>query len=111
MNKDQREPYLILNSIELPDGANVVLCSWCKYAEWWGCCGDGGVNCKHPLWRISEYSDNTCDYGYDCWGFRPKVAKQDAVDIVGIYLQGKAVDWDTVPLIRRRQFPRERAPS
>jgi hypothetical protein len=103
MKKAQREPYLILNEVALPNGGNPNLCSWCKYAKWQGYCEDSYPECQHPLQIIQEQSFYIGLDRSDCWGFRPEVSREDAVDVVGIWLQGKAVDWSTVPMIGRRQ--------
>lgn len=98
MNKAQREPYLILNN--LSDECNVVLCCWCKYAEWIGGCGEAYPECKHPLEVVKDRACDDAVWGSDCWAFRPEVSREDAVDVVGIWLRGEAVDWNTVPKVR-----------
>jgi len=39
-------------------------------------------------------------YSGDCWGFRPGISREDAVDIIGIWLLGEQPDWDTVPQLK-----------
>jgi hypothetical protein len=98
MKKAEREPYLILNKLSLPNGGIISLCSWCKYAQWEGYCEELECDCKHPLWRVRDYVFDDAVQGGDCWGFRPQVSREDAVDMVGIWLTGKAVDWSTIPV-------------
>ena len=95
MKKEQRLEYLILNEIETPRG-ECCLCTWCRFAEWTGGCKDADVDCKHPLWRVCEVLVEDAVYGEDCWGFRPNIKREDAVDIVGMRLQGQEVDWASV---------------
>ena len=95
MKKEQRLGYLILNEIETPLG-ECCLCTWCKFAEWSGDCEEADLDCKHPLWQVSEVLAEDAFSGDDCWGFRPKVSREDAVDVIGYHLQDKEVDWASV---------------
>lgn len=91
MKKAQREIYLILARESLPEpfDGELGLCNLCQWAEWTGsCCGDDGdLICHHPLWEISEYSDDVWQGG-DCWAFRPEYNLEDTADMVGMFLQG-----------------------
>ena len=107
MKKEKRFEYLLLNELQndLP-GLDPVgwpcLCVWCKYVEWQGCCcSESWPECHHPLQAVQDLSDNNSNIweGADCWGFRPKYRREDCVDVVGIWLQGKYVDFDTIPVI------------
>jgi len=99
VNKEQRQPYLVLSEIYLPQGGFPILCSFCKYGECY--CTDCYCECTHPIDAISD-NERHLEYaqtGGDCWGFRPTVKREDAVDIVGIWLTGKAAapksEWAT----------------
>ena len=93
MKAAQREPYLILTKVALPDFGMPILCSFCKYSEWSGCCEEGKeVTCSHPLWQVSEDLVECAQEGCDCWGFRASTKREDAVDIVGIWLRGEYYD-------------------
>ena len=96
MNKVKRESWLVLTGIALPDNSEVVLCCFCRYAEWQGGCKEAYPECHHPLDIISDACGGGAEIGDDCWGFRPTLSREDAVDIVGIWLQGKAIDFDTL---------------
>jgi hypothetical protein len=62
--------------------------------------GDSG----YKYWDGGDTNMNANAYeGGDCWGFSPAYRREDCVDIVGLYLQGKYVDWNTVPTIRRKK--------
>jgi hypothetical protein len=102
MNATQRKQYLILNDIEdyLPKGIGCpCLCTWCKYCEWEGssCCESYPV-CNHPLDVVKEKEEADCPtwQGCDCWGFRPMYKQEDCVDVVGLWLQGKHVSWESI---------------
>ena len=105
MNKTQREPYCILTNIELPNGNQPFMCSFCRYSEWNGDCKEPESWCEHPLFKSKycrlEVEDEVNDalQGCDCWLFRPYFSPDIAVDIVGFWLQGKRPDWDTVPIL------------
>ncbi len=107
MKKQDRARYLAVcgSDIQLPDRDTYpILCSFCKYAEWNGDCKEPENDCKHPLGVAGYYRAEQCieDYlcdGEDCWLFSPNVTPEVAADIVGIWLQGKQVDWNTVPMI------------
>lgn len=109
MIREKRLGYLGLTEVELPNGGNPIMCSFCRYAEWQGwSCKERYAECHHPLmdrsWsfeRMTEglTADDGC--GTDCWGFRPDVSIETAADIVGIWLQGLGVDSDTVPVLGR----------
>ncbi len=90
MKKVQREVYIVLSS-EI-DGC---LCSFCKHAEWSGCCSDSEVECQHPLYKHTNYIrfEETCCPGEDCWGFRPVYRVRDIADIVGVVLAEGFTDW------------------
>ncbi|KKL17094.1 hypothetical protein LCGC14_2489010 [marine sediment metagenome] len=77
-----------------------TLCSFCKYAKWFGSCDSAGVECKHPLEDSFgyPYDEHGLEPGSDCWAFRPKFELSIAADVCGIWLQGLAVNWSTVPL-------------
>ena len=110
MKKIDREPYCILTEVGLPDRGTAIMCCFCRYAEFVGSCGEyAECECGHPLgkeqsrtWKIEDMIDNAMQ-GSDCWLFRPVCSREDAVDIVGIWLQGKHIDWDTVPKLGRKQ--------
>src|SRR4030042_1785237 len=104
MNKEQRLPYLILTEVELGENGwgNPVMCSFCKYALWQGsCCDESYAECEHPILEVREVCSErftSCDgRGVDCWGFRPLYAREDCVDMVGIWLQGQVVALYSVP--------------
>ena len=103
MKKAERLPYLILTEVKFPRGGNATLCSFCKYARWEGdsCC-EGYYECRHPVWRIQEICAEKFEgdpgNGVDCWAFRPAYSQEDCVDMVGIWLQGKAVDLRSLSL-------------
>jgi len=44
---------------------------------------------QHPLERVHE-RDYDVWAGEDCWGFRPAISREDAVDIVGMWLRGES---------------------
>jgi len=74
------------------------MCSFCRYSKWEGDCSTPDVSCKHAL---SEYKGFPADelldcdgIGVDCWGFRPRFSPEFAADMVGLWLQGKDVDWE-----------------
>lgn len=103
MKKAKRHGYLILADLE-PDmkvPRTTSLCAWCRYADWSGACEDCELHCQHPIDRVSDNCWNAWQGG-DCWGFRPKVSREDAVDICGLGLQGKWPDWDSIPKIGGR---------
>ena len=100
MKRAQREPWLVLNQVPLPGTPS--LCTWCKYASWSGSCEEAEMDCEHPLEVIRERSDDVSGEQYDCWGFRPDVAPEDAADIVGMWLRGEQPDWSTVPRLGRQ---------
>jgi len=102
MKEFQRKPYFILSSLQhnLPKKTqfSTSLCAWCRYADWIGSCMEAELDCLHPLERVKEDSYSVWE-GSDCWGFRPRYKQEICVDIVGLYLQGKYVDWESVPEI------------
>ncbi len=109
MNTDKRQPYVELGQVEFHDGCHMTLCGFCRFAEWSGDCGEAECDCKYPLIDRSFAFEQMYDAlqnweGYDCWGFRPLVSPDVAADIVGIGLQDKTVDWDTVPLLVKRKI-------
>ncbi len=84
MRKEQREIYQVLaNEVDFP------LCSFCKYAEGYGSCCDGDLECRHPLleksFAFEEESERAMNLG-DCWGFRPSHPIPFCADIIGILL-------------------------
>ena len=94
MKKAQRDIYLQLANIELPEPFDGVLglCNFCQYAEWLGYyCEDAELDCHHPLEVIRDYSDGIWE-GDDCWGFRPEYSLEDITYMIGIYLRGKYPD-------------------
>ena len=69
------------------------MCSFCKYAEWQGDCGEQWAECKHPLADKLD-SDGIIESvqlgeGTDCWAFRPKVDIPTADGMVQNWLLGK----------------------
>jgi hypothetical protein len=112
MKKALREEFLILNLLqqEIPDGRGTTftvgwpcLCQWCKYSRWTGtaCSDDGDLECLHPLWKQELWNENEVWESSDCWAFKPKYRREDCVDVVGLWLQGKYVDWNSVPELGR----------
>ncbi|MGA2160185.1 MAG: hypothetical protein ABSG90_13350 [Dehalococcoidia bacterium] len=109
MKKEERLPYLILTEVHYGkhDLGNATLCSFCKYGQWEGdsCC-EGYYECMHPVGEIREkcaekFQDNPGN-GVDCWAFRPLYSQEDCVDMVGVWLIGRAVDMTNVPERRRK---------
>ncbi len=102
MKVGQRNPWLILTQIE---GACAIMCSFCRYAAWLGGCQEQECECEHPLadksWNFENEIENAME-GLDCWGFRPAYSREDAADVVGIWLNGQQPDWETVPRIGGR---------
>lgn len=90
MKKAQREAWVAIT------GANyvAVLCAFCKYGLYEGDCKDGYYVCEHPLDVVYEmlHAPYGIEPGDDCWGFRPTIKLDVAADIVGMWLQGQAVD-------------------
>ena len=94
---EEREAYLVL--MELADDILLgwpSLCQWCVHAKWSGCGSE--LYCQHPVEGVSEVAWDAWEGG-DCQGFTPNVAREDAVDVVGIWLTGQFVDWASVPLL------------
>ncbi len=110
MNKEQRAAYLGLTEVEFGDFRfnNPIMCTFCCYSEWPECGSDAEPDCKHPLWAVNEPCRDGIleDTGIavDCWGFRPAFSIEVAADIVGIWLQGKEPDWDTVPTLKKEHY-------
>ncbi len=94
MTKAERAGYVALTDVGLPAPINgFCLCSWCKYAEWYGsvCSEDSYAECKHPLGEtIDPESEVQYGNGADCWGFRPHKTIEQATDAVGSWLRRKA---------------------
>ena len=95
MKRVEREAYLLLTRISLPkpfDGY-IGLCNLCWYADFSGDspCEESSLDCKHPIEKIAENAYDVWG-GDDCWAFRPKWPREDCVDLVGIFLQGKWPD-------------------
>lgn len=91
---EEREAYLVL--MELAEDILLgwpSLCQWCVHAKWSGC---GELYCQHPVDEVSEVAWDAWEGG-DCQGFTPNIAREDAVDVVGIWLTGQFVDWASVP--------------
>jgi hypothetical protein len=92
-----REQYAILIGAD----PGISLCMFCRFAEWekYSCDACFAI-CAHPLEAVRENAEDSGAFqGFvDCWGFRPDIAHEDAVDIAGIILRGQRVDWDTVPI-------------
>lgn len=113
MKKEKRDEFWLLNDLNplIPDGPRssltvgwACLCQWCWYAHWTGsCCDDGDLECEHPLLRKNDTLWEPYDVweSSDCWAFRPRFRREDCVDVVGIWLQGKYVDWDSVPDLKK----------
>jgi hypothetical protein len=99
VKKSARVSYWLLAGLEedIPRkvGVTTSLCAWCRLADWRGSCEDAELDCLHKLDVVAEDSMNVWAGG-DCWGFRPAISREDAVDICGLYLQGKRADWSTV---------------
>jgi len=93
MKKKQRAIYWEVAKEELPMPYNGILglCNLCQWAEFSGDCYEGDLDCKHPIWQISDNYIDTWS-GDDCWGFRPKYKLEDTVDMIGVFLQGKMPD-------------------
>jgi len=97
MNRLQREPWLELAGMEEAFEAvglrqTTSLCQWCRYAVWYGSCGDSSLECQHPLWRVAECGAEAWQ-GKNCWGFRPSKetpTTEHAVDLIGGWLQQMA---------------------
>lgn len=112
MKRAQREEFLILNLLqqEIPEGPNRLtvgwpcLCQWCRFACWTGsaCSDDGDLECEHPLWKSELWNENDVWEGSDCWAFRQRYRREDCVDIVGLWLRGEYVDWDSVPDLKKK---------
>ena len=96
MKRVEREAYLILTRIHLPEpfDGHMGLCNLCRYASFSGdpCCGDSELACEHPIEKIEENSWDAWGGG-DCWAFRPQWSREDCVDLVGIHLQGLWPDY------------------
>ena len=92
MKRQDRKVWSALADL-LPDGD---LCLWCRYQECYGACEDGISECKHPLWKVQDHSEDVPVM--DCWGFRPIrwLTVSDAADIVGTAL---ANNWDAFQFI------------
>ncbi|MDD5511957.1 MAG: hypothetical protein PHI12_14310 [Dehalococcoidales bacterium] len=111
MKREKRLEYLILAAFQddkiLKLEMCTSLCAWCRYCSWegTGSCYENYPVCEHPIRRLAEDEEmNMNAYsGGDCWGFRPAYRREDCVDIVGLWLQGKHVDWDSVPRIGRKE--------
>ncbi|MDD5547042.1 MAG: hypothetical protein PHO67_07830 [Candidatus Omnitrophica bacterium] len=110
MKKEKRFEYLLLNDLEndIPDplGCGICLCNWCKFVQWEGCsCDESWPECHHPLIEAFKgfHTEDVWD-GADCWGFRPMYKQSDCVDVVGLWLQGKHVDFDTIPEISGKKL-------
>lgn len=106
MKKAEREAYLLLNSLQgdiwkARVECDPCLCLWCRLAEWSGGCEDARLDCRHGIEIVAERHEDVWQ-GDDCWGFRPNVAREDAVDACGIMLTGHYVNWQTVPRKGRR---------
>ena len=105
MKKSARLEYLLLNDLQedIPNRfQSPCLCVWCRYSEWEGCCCDETYPvCHHPLQAVQDLSDNNEAIweGADCWGFKPMYRREDCVDAVGLWLQGKYVDFDSMTKI------------
>ena len=96
MKKAQRIPYVALTTVSLPGGGDILMCSFCAYADWYGSCGDASCECGHPLLQRSmdfEAQMEGAQAGEDCWGFRPRYDIEEAADMVGIWLNGQEVSW------------------
>ena len=103
MKRQQRIPYLSLGYADLPDGGMAILCCFCRYVEWSGSCEEADCEYNHALLQVAEDEYQNAIQGGDCWGFRPRFKIEVAADIVGIWLQGKGVDWETLPPHKRNK--------
>jgi hypothetical protein len=109
MKREERIPYLILTLIEgdMKIPRTCSLCAWCRYARWEGSgCDECDLRCDFPVEVVSEKAYDVWA-GNDCWGFKPDIWREDAVDICGLGLQGKWPDMSSVQRlskIRRRRL-------
>ena len=64
------------------------LCHFCSYASWGSCCSPD-LDCTHSLEAVAERSIETVwpDCA-DCWGFRPDIYWDDAVEFTSQRMQG-----------------------
>ena len=93
MKREQRQAYLLLADVELPDGSSAILCSFCRYAEWSGGCKDAESQCRHPLADklALVIAEEQAVEGSDCWAFRPRMSQDVAISMVSNWLQNKDV--------------------
>jgi len=92
MKGAQREPWLELTKIGIPARGYYSLCTFCKYARWSSCSEDADLDCRHPLYAVSEYAGDVWEgHGEDCWGFRPEVSWDTATRMIENWLLGKDV--------------------
>jgi hypothetical protein len=97
MKRAQRQKWQSITNIGLPHNGLTILCSFCRYAEFDGPCKGPDVECNHPVllrWQNEPVIEDARS-GCDCWGFSPDLSFDIAVDVVGIWLQGKLVDWSS----------------
>lgn len=111
MKREERIPYLILASLErdMKVPRTCSLCAWCRYAAWFGgsACDYCDLQCEHPVDAVADRAYDVWGDGNDCWGFKPDIWREDAVDICGLGLQGKWPDMSSVQRlskIRRRRL-------
>lgn len=89
MKATQRVVYL-----ELSNGVNATLCTFCKHAAWSGYCADGKeCECEHPLEDKLPAADWEVEPGQDCWGYRPCLPVVDIADIAGLVLSNGFDEW------------------
>ena len=100
MKRERRLIYLKL--VNLPTVNISGLCNLCKYAKWSSNCSDIDLRCEHPIDKIAENAYEAWA-GSDCWAFRPNMAFDDIVDMIGFGLQGLQVDWNSVSLLTDRK--------
>jgi len=95
MKKFEREKWNALCGIQIPwPGAHKdyrsksFLCMFCRYTGWdgWSPC-DSYLICKHALEAVEKRSDDVWQ-GADCWGFKPDISWDMAVEWTGQRLQG-----------------------
>ena len=101
MNEAQRLPYLALTWVDTPKFGYLAMCHMCRYACWSGSCQDAELDCEHKRYVVADQAQDRWQGG-DCWGFRPRYARVDCVDVLGILLRGEWPDWETVPELKRR---------
>lgn len=64
------------------------LCNFCRFATFYGSCGEAEPECGHPL-EVVQAILAAGDPVERCWGFRPRYNIDEAADITGIMLRGE----------------------